>query len=156
MPEHVALDSIKTFGVYDGGGELMNQAWPRLRHVFSLRRHLEDVPKSNGTIEEVKQCFPNFPKQFLNHFPVDLLVVECCSRTNSTIRGTEEPWERAIAETEIDNRPLLIVESWAPNAVIGTTGPDAKIYSTRWKTRGYRTHIQFIPCKTIGCSIKQD
>ena len=134
----------------------MNQAWPRLRHVFSLRRHLEDVPKSNGTIEEVKQCFPNFPKQFLNHFPVDLLVVECCSRTNSTIRGTEEPWERAIAETEIDNRPLLIVESWAPNAVIGTTGPDAKIYSTRWKTRGYRTHIQFIPCETIGGSIKQD
>ena len=60
----------------------------------------------------VFQTAPDIKKNILWKHPVDLFVVECCSRTTPPPPDHPEQWERAVSEAKIEVRPKVILESW--------------------------------------------
>ena len=79
-PSTTDLQWLKTFGTYDGGGELMTEAWEKMQHIFAIRRKKDQVTTQNENDGPLVHCgMPNISNSFLNRNPVDLLVVERCS-----------------------------------------------------------------------------
>jgi hypothetical protein len=69
---------VRSYGVIDGGFEVMRAAWPKLEHIFSVRRSDGDEIKGENS-PEPRQIFREphrLPSTLLNKFPVDLLTVE--------------------------------------------------------------------------------
>ena len=90
----------------------MTSAWKSMKHVFAVRRS-SFGPPSNNTEAIVIEIFPHFPVDVLWKHPVDLLVVECCSRTKPSKKGHDsEHWEKAVAQTRVKSRPKVVLESW--------------------------------------------
>ena len=49
-PEEETLSWLSIYGTYDGGGELMTEAWTKLKHVFAIRRTSTDhIPTAEST-----------------------------------------------------------------------------------------------------------
>jgi hypothetical protein len=72
---------VRLYGVIDGGFEVMPAAWPKLEHVFSIRRS-DEVVQGDGSPEPshlLKEPH-RLPNTLLTDFPVDLYLDECSPR----------------------------------------------------------------------------
>ncbi len=65
-----------TYGTCGDSLNLMKEAWSEMQHMFSVqdpRLELNDTP----TLGTHHISGPRFPRDLLNKYPVDLLVIEC-------------------------------------------------------------------------------
>ena len=148
---------ISTFGTYDGGGELMTRAWPKLHHVFAIRRPKDIVEPTDANAKPlIHYGIPNIPSRLLNKHPVDLLVVDRSGLKNQAPKAHYVfPWETSVNHTKLSNRPKVIVESWNPICNTWQHGPTEKGCITRWETLGYKTRMKIVDCTCVGGAIRQ-
>ena len=98
---------------------------------------------------------PDIKKNTLWKHPVDLFVVECCSRSKPPAAGQSESWEDAIACTKVSVRPKVVLESWDVRCNTWAHGPTEKASITWWSQLGYATRIKFIRRINVGGSINR-
>ena len=109
---------VRSYGVVDGGFEVMRAAWPKLEHVFSVRRSDEREirgvmsPEPRHVLKEPHRL----PNNLLCRFPVDLLVIERGFCTTPPLNFERDAWEKLISKTESGRHPRVVLESWPPNA----------------------------------------
>jgi hypothetical protein len=68
----------KSFGIIDGGLEMMRFAWPTLEHEFFVRQSRDILPPL-GSSEWKPKVVPGtyrYPASLLTKRPVDMLIVE--------------------------------------------------------------------------------
>jgi hypothetical protein len=93
---------VKSYGVIDGGGEVMRAAWPKLEHIFSVRRGDGEASKEEQS-PRPKHIFKEphrLPNDLLNNFPVDLLTIEQGSDAKPTPNYERRTWGKLISRTE--------------------------------------------------------
>ena len=133
----------------------MTSAWRSMRHVFAVCRSLFGPPLSHLGALVIKK-FPHFPIDVLWKHPVDLLVVECCSRTKPPRKGDDsEHWEKAVTKTRINCRPKVVLESWNIRCNTWNNSPTSKGSTTRCNKLGYNTRVKFVSCAEVGGSVEQ-
>jgi hypothetical protein len=73
---------VRSYGVINGGFEVMRAAWCKLEHVFSVRQNGEEGQgeKSPEPRHLLREC-PRLPNDLLTRFPVDLLMIKQGSAT---------------------------------------------------------------------------
>jgi hypothetical protein len=129
---------VRSYGAIDGGFEVVRAAWPRLEHVFSVRRSEEEEiegegsPKPSHAFKEPHRLF----NTMLSKFPVYLLTVERGSSNKPPLKYERETWEKLVSRTESSKQPRVIIEAWPPNAQLWTKGPTCKSTMTRWHEMG--------------------
>ena len=103
---------VRSYGVIDGGFEVMRAAWPKLEHVFSVRRNEERI---EGEVSpEPKQLLiepHRLPNKLLVDFPVDLLTIERGYNTKPPLTYEHSSWEKLVSQTEEGKRPRVVIES---------------------------------------------
>jgi hypothetical protein len=68
---------VRLYGVIDGGFEVMRAAWPKLEHVFSVRRNDEEGPgEKSPEPKRLLKEHHRLPNDLLTRFPVDLFTIE--------------------------------------------------------------------------------
>ena len=95
VPTNATDPWLSSYGTYVCGGELMCLAWSKMKHVFSIRRRNEIQELDQGIVDAktgradgsaptplVLHTAPDISHNVLWKNPVDLFVVECCSRYN--------------------------------------------------------------------------
>jgi len=150
-----ASEWLRSYGTFDGGGELMTKAWLGLEHRLAIRRTEKIGPSPARTNAHVHQSAPQFPQRILWKHQVDLLVIECCTRTKPPKADVPFSWEDAISITKIQSRPKVVLESWGTICNTWAHGPTTKGCITRWEKLGYVTRIKFVSCTDIGGSLDQ-
>jgi hypothetical protein len=98
---------VRSYGVIDGGFEVMRAAWPKLEHVFSVRRSDGDEIEGENSPEphQILREPHRLPNTLLNKSPVDLLTVERGSSTKPPLKYERDVWEKLISRTRPSNRP---------------------------------------------------
>ena len=147
---------IRSYGVIDGGFETMRAAWPKLEHVFSVRRNEEKIegeesPEPKNVLKEPHRL----PNKLLMDFPVDLLTIERGYATKPPTTYEHTSWEKLISRTEEKNRPRVVIESWPPNAQLWTKGPTCKSTTTRWENMHYVSRYKRISATNVGGAFNQ-
>jgi hypothetical protein len=142
---------VRTYGVIDGGVEVMRAAWPKLDHVFSVRRsdgerEEDESPKPKNVLREPHRL----PKNLLTDFPVDLLTVEQGHATKPPLDYERRPWEKMISQTNTANQPRVVLEAWPPNSQLWTKGPTCKSTLTRWQNMEYVSRYKHIAATDVG------
>ena len=155
--ETVSFEGIRTFGTVDSGLEAMTHAWPKLEHIFAVRRGPKKISLASVG---VKFCYwgphRSHPR-LLDKHPVDLLVVE-----KSSIQKAPEATQVANAHEKMiegaseGNRPSLVVETWRGNAQLWTYGPMGKLCVIRWVQMGYYSRCKRVEATQVGGAINQD
>lgn len=148
---------VNSFGTIDCGFELGRAAWPKLRHVFAVRRlHSSPSPDgvSFGPQPDVILPGPRPPRGLLSTHPVDLLVVE---RGHLRSASTLSYWWLALVDNaSVSIRPKAIVEFWH-QAVIGwKSGPMGKGIRSQWQSLGYFTRHLLLRAIDVGGAVTQD
>ena len=158
---------LSSYGTYDAGGELMHLSWSKMKHVFSVRRRHDSLgtdiaeSKSFGESSEpsrtpmVFTTAPEIKSDILWRHPVDLFVVECCSRNKPPPPHQPERWELAVSKARRNLRPKVILESWNVKCNTWAHGPTEKGSITRWSDLGYTTRIKFVRCVDVGGAVDQ-
>jgi hypothetical protein len=96
---------VRSYGVVDGGFEVMRAAWPKLEHTFSVRRSDEKASDKEKS-PEPKYVFKEphrLPNNLQNDFPVDLLIIEQGADTIPTPDYEQNTWEKLIYRTHESN-----------------------------------------------------
>ena len=109
----------------------MTQAWPGLEHHLAIRQAGKLGPSPTRTNTHVYQSAPQFPQKILQKHQVDLLVIECCTRTKPPKANVPDSWEDAILNTKIQSRPKVVLESWGTICNTWPYGPTTKGCITR-------------------------
>ena len=147
------IPGVRSFGIIDGGLELMEQAVSGLEWKWSIRR-------SDSPYFRYKKRQPNqarvgpLPARWMEERPVDLLWVEQGGRTVETLRRNAR-WEEEIETTSEAKRPKVIFESWKESATLWKGGPTSKLAVSIWKGRGYYTRSRVVNATEVGGAIQQ-
>ena len=139
--------TLHTFGTAHCGLETMRHAWPTLRHKFSA-----GGSQASSASTVFRGSRP--ARTVLNHYPVDLLVVDLGS-ANSSGSGRNYPWKEWVELADNANRPEVVLESWPPMATTWTTGPLSKGRRTGWKNLGYTSRYHLMDSRSHGGAINQ-
>ena len=98
---------------------------------------------------------PQHSLQLLNHYPVDLLVIECgrwqCSRPS--LKGQHR--ELMIQATTLDSHPKTVIEIWLPNSLLWEIGPSGKPSRVCWESLSYAFKMKVIDPQHCGGAIVQ-
>ena len=145
-----APPSLRSYGVMNGGLELMHLAAPQLQCKWCVG---PSPPK------ELKDHINSRPKELSIHLlqsdPVDIIFHECGLR--SRVSYTELPCiDVPFFCLPLERKPSIIFESWVASASLWAYGPVSKIASTRWEQNGYSTRCKVISATAIGGAISQD
>jgi hypothetical protein len=148
---------VRSYGVIDGGLEVMRAAWPKLEHVFSVRRSESEEVKGERSPEPhyILREPHRIPNNLLNEAPVDLLTVERGFSIQPPLNYDRNVWEKLISRTELRRRPRVVLEAWPPNAQFWTKGPLCKSTTTRWHEMDYTTRCKRIDATKVGGAITQ-
>ena len=107
----VAVDEpwVQTLGIIDGGLEVMRAAWPKLEHVFSVRRSNEEG-KSEASPEpaHIFREPHRLPNGLLNKRRVDLLNIEQGVSSKPPLNFEWHAWEKLVSRTRPKNRPRVV------------------------------------------------
>jgi hypothetical protein len=137
---------VRSYGVVNGGFEVIRAAWPKLEQFFSVRRSNKKM-SDEGKSPEPKYVFKEphrLPNNLLNDFPVDLLIIEQGADTRPTPDYERKTWEKLIYRTQESNKPRIVIESWPPNAPLWTKGPACKSTVARWHDMDYVSRFKRI------------
>jgi hypothetical protein len=120
--------AIKTYGTIDGGLELMQIAWARLRQIFAVRHQQQPVEEGGSDCGGVKVYLGSHRERplLLTMHPVDLLVVERGHIRKPPQKYQPSQWATMVANTPRNKRPVVVVEMWVPYAQLWTCGPMSK------------------------------
>ena len=147
----------------------MHLSWSKMKHVFCIQQR-HDSPNLSKRIADPHRCSdgmgattapkvftmaPEIKTDILWRHPVDLFVVECCSRKTPPAAHTPERWEAAVANAKPSVRPKVVLESWDAKCNTWAHGPTEKGSVTRWTELGYSTRIKFVRCIDIGGAVNQ-
>jgi hypothetical protein len=150
---------VRSYGVIDGGFEVMRAAWPKLEHVFSVRRSEKEEEEVEGERSPEPSHVLREPHRLsnalLSKFPVDLLTVERGFSTKPPLKYERDTWEKLISRTEKKNQPREVIEAWPPNAQLWTKGPTCKGTMTRWHEMDYVSRYKRIDATNVGGAINQ-
>jgi hypothetical protein len=147
---------IQSYGIINGGLEIMRQAWGNLQHVFSVRKDHQDPPDLGvKSMPTTIRGTHRYPRRLLSKSPVDLLVVELGGAHTPTETYAATAWEELIDVTEEPKRPKGVVESWTSGAHLWRKGPMSKASITRWGLLGYNTHCKLVRATEVGGAIRQ-
>ena len=147
---------VRSYGVIDGGYETMRVAWPKLEHVFSVRRSEEKIEgEASPSPKQVLREPHRLPNKLLMDFPVDLLTIEQGHVTKPPLTYERTSWEKLISRTTADNRPRVVIESWPPNAQLWTKGPTCKSNITRWQEMKYVSRYKRVAATNVGGAVNQ-
>jgi hypothetical protein len=136
----------------------MRAAWPKLEHVFSVRRINEEEEMEGERSPKPSQVFKEphrLSNTLLSKFPVDLLTVERGFSNKPPLTYERDPWEKLVSRTEKRNHPRVIIEAWPPNAQLWTKGPTCKSTMTRWHEMDYVSRYKRIAATNVGGAINQ-
>ena len=154
----VAVDEpwVRTLGIIDGGFEVMRAAWPKLDHLFSVRRSNEEG-KSEASPEpaHVFREPHRLPNELLNKHPVDLLTIEQGVSSKPPSNFERHTWEKLVSRTRPENRPRVVIEAWPPNAQLWTKGPACKSTTSRWHDLNYVSRFKRVAATDVGGAINQ-
>ena len=110
-----------------------------------LPEHSTNAMRQDGPIQRLKQTY-------LRDHPVDYLLI-----------GKHGPSEEQdhvfnmIEHCPIEKRPRLIVEFWAPSAILYENGPMSKGCRTKWEQTGqYVSRCQRVRASEAGGTVDQD
>jgi hypothetical protein len=146
---------IQSFGVIDGGLELMKYAWPSLDHKFSVRRNNTTLVTDDAKTEIVLGHH-RYPKDLLRKNPVDLLTVEQGHLKSPPVKYRRTPWEDLIGNSPKESRPKVVIETWSASAQMWRQGPVCKAHTTVWKEMGFTTRCRLINATEVGGAIHQE
>jgi hypothetical protein len=149
---------VKTFGIIDGGLEMMRFAWPTLEHKLSVQRSRDILPPL-GSSEWNPKVVPGthrYRASLLNKRPVDMLIVEPGTRQLPPTSYQRIPWEDLVSTTCLKKRPRLVLEMWSANAQMWSKGPLCKARATVWSDMEYHTRCRVVRATDIGGTICQD
>lgn len=144
---------LKSYGTITCGAELMRTAWPRLKHVFSVRRE-NDVELPVDASTEIRHG-PRPSHTLLQMLPVDLLVVERGFINRPRKTPVAELWEHLVSEAAESQKPKVILESWCAQAVNWENGPTGKAARIRWERLGYESRFRRVSAMEVGGALDQ-
>ena len=123
----------------------MSAAWPGLEHVFSYDgdAHSRAAFSSSDTRP---------PRKLLRERPVDLLVVDLGARQPGRARFRES-WLDLVQEAT--ERPLVIMESWPPEAASWENHPMSKGMAQPWADLGYSSRFRLVSSLWVGGAVTQ-
>lgn len=138
---------MKTYGVVNGGLELMHEALSSLTCSWTVRLY-PDVAPAGGPPAPV---FGAVDATLLESHPVDLLVWE---------GGRAKPmaWTAlhgSVQEAQRRARPSVILESWQEGSSVWSQGPVSSSADAAWKRLGYITRNKLISSLRVGGAIRQ-
>ena len=135
----------------------MRAAWPKLQHVFSVRRSGDSWIDGERSPEpdQVWKEPHRLSNTLLSRSPVDLLIVERGFSTEPPLHYQRDTWEKLVSRTETSKRPRVIIESWPPNAQLWTKGPTCKSTTTRWDELDFVTRCKRVNATKVGGAIHQ-
>jgi hypothetical protein len=126
---------IQSFGVIDGGLELMKYAWPSLDHKFSVRQNNTTLMSDDGTTKVILGHH-RYPKDLLCKHPVDLLTVEQGHCKSPHLLNTNVRLGRILSIRVPSNAgPRVSSKLVLPVHRCGDKGPSVKPilrYGRRW------------------------
>lgn len=139
-PPPTSVVPLRTFGTLSCGYETMSAAWPGLEHVFSYDgdAHSRAAFSSSDTRP---------PRKLLRERPVDLLVVDLGARQPGRARFRES-WLDLVQEAT--ERPLVIMESWPPEAASWENHPMSKGMAQPWADLGYSSRFRLVSSLWVG------
>jgi hypothetical protein len=149
---------VRSYGVIDEGFKVMRAAWPKLEHVFSVRRSNEGEIKGQMSPEprHVLKERHRLPNNLLSKFSVHLLAIERGFSTKPPLNYKQDAWwEKLISRTEWSKRPQVILEAWPPNAQLWTKGPTCKSTTTHLHEMEYTTQCKRVEATKVGGAISR-
>lgn len=147
------LDRYSTYGVVDGGLNLMCQAVSSLKCLWMVDRPAEPRALNNVTKLRVKGL-PQFTAELLAQQPVDMLFMEHYDRTNVNY-CFETAWDSAVFQTSPTAQPAVVIEAWTSRASLWQYGPVCKVAVTRWSEAGYETRCRDVSATEVGGAVSQ-
>jgi hypothetical protein len=146
---------IQSFGIIDGGLELMKYAWPSLQHKFSVRRNDANLLDNDGDTQ-VFLGHHRYPKDLLRKHSVDLITVEQGHLKTPPVKYRRTPWEDLVENSPKACRPRVVIETWPASAQMWRQGPVCKAHTTVWKDMAYITRCRLINATEVGGAIQQE
>lgn len=146
---------IQSFGVIDGGLELMKYAWPFLDHKFSVRRNDTKLLGDDGRTEIIRGHH-RYPRDLLRRHPVDLLTIEQGHLTTPPPKYQRTSWEDLVEFSPKECRPRVLIETWPGTAQMWRQGPVCKGHTSVWAEMGYTTRCRLINATEVGGAIQQE
>jgi len=140
---------IQTYGTIDCGFELMQHAWGRIQHLFSVGA---TRPNPKASLHRPRG---RLPKKWLHLHPVDCLIVECGHLPLSEAPPNVDKIIELVSETPNVSQPQLILEMWDGDVSQGTAQPTTKAIRQRWKSLGYVTLSKYVNSTQVGGAISQ-
>ena len=147
---------LDTFGVIGGGCETMRYAWPKLRHMFSVRNNGDTTPCDLEDPPTILFGPHRIWRNLLVENPVDLLVIERGHHSKASGIIRSETWEEMAGSTPTDKRPQIVLEAWRSDIQVWKYRPMCKPTVTRWLKLGYQSHCKFVNATAIGGAVDQD
>ena len=148
---------VQSFGIIDGGLELMKEAWPSLEHKFSVRRSAIELAGDAGTNKPtIYLGHHRYPAILLKKHPVDLLAVENGYLKTPPIKYSRTAWTNLVEGTPQECRPRVVVETWPASAQMWRQGPICKAHTTVWKEMGYTTRCRVVNATEVGGAVNQE
>lgn len=105
---------VRTFGTVYCGLELMTTAWGTLDHVFLIRHQPLPEVIARPTTKVYLGAHRNWG--VLRKHPVDILVVEQGHLRRAPRGYKASIWMNMVTEAPINQKPVVIIEAWAPHA----------------------------------------
>ena len=149
------LQSLKTYGIVDGGLELGRLATSKLKLQWTVRRPGPPPPSWGVEPQEIYNGYPRLPPTVIEQCPVDLLLAEYSHLQQSHTEGPKS-LEVALSRCVSARRPLYVVEAWDPGSAMWRQGPVAKLTVTRWKELGYATRCRKVNATAAGGALDQE
>ena len=142
--------TLSSYGTLSCGYETMSQAWPTLRHRFSVGA--AESSQAEHTFREAR-----YKMNLLKEYPVDLLVVDQGSSQPSWTQNKSGSgrWEQLVDQTPPERHPWVVLESWPGSAVGWEVSPMHKSVMTRWAKRGFSSRYKLINSLHCGGAIRQ-
>ena len=126
-----------SYGVLNGGAELMHQSWGNLHHRFSVAsRNSPGATNPGLSSDPLPLNLKGLSHSTLGKQPVDILVVEQGHLICPPSKFRRYEWEDTVKHTRPSDRPQVIIESWASNAQLWCRGPVSKGHVTSWTKLG--------------------
>ena len=148
---------VQSFGIIDGGLELMKEAWLLLEHKFSVRRSAIELAGDTGTNKPtVYLGHHRYPVTLLKKHPVDLLAVENGYLKTPPIKYSQMAWTNLVQETPQECRPHIVIKTWPARAQMWRQVPLCKSHTTVWKEMGYTTRCRVANVTEVGGVINQE
>jgi hypothetical protein len=142
---------VHSFGTFETGLDLAYLAWPKLKHIFHNESGQKLPPQCTNALRQ--DC----PIERLKHTSLRNHPVDCILVGKHGPQADHDPVLTMLQYNSPTQRPRLIVEFWAPSAILHDNGPMSKGCRAKWEaTTGYVSRCQRVRASEVGGTVDQD